>query len=157
MLEYQACGSDIGDAELVEIADLLTLCFGRPPGADFAERVREKPNLHGQLARANGTLVGYKLGYERSRGVFYSWLGGVHPDHRRKGIARTLMQRQHATCREAGYKAVLTETKKPWSGMLVLNLLEGFDVVGTHLNDRGDLMVMLCKVLRADETSGPNE
>lgn len=36
--------------------------------------------------------------------------------------------------------------------MLVMNLLEGFDVIGTHLNDRGDLMVMLCKVLRADET-----
>ena len=31
--------------------------------------------------------------------------------------------------------------------MLILNLQEGFEVVGTHLDDRGELKVMLSKPL----------
>ena len=39
-------------------------------------------------------LLGFKLGYSESSNQFYSWLGGVLPHARRRGIARLLLQQQ---------------------------------------------------------------
>lgn len=114
---------------------------------DFAERVREKRKPLVLIARDSGKTVGYKLGYERSRGVFY-WLGGVLPSHRRRGIARDLLRRQHAWCKENGYTEVLTESMNRWKGMLILNLSEGFDIVGVHLDANRALHVEMRKELR---------
>lgn len=149
MLEYRTFGPEIGDSELSAVASLLAICLDEPLGADFVERVREKHRLQAVMAYVEGRLVGCKLGYERSRGVFYSWLGGVHPAHRRSGIARELMRRQHALCTEQGYGDVLTETTNAYRGMLLLNLVAGFDFVGTYVNDRKELVLMLHKSLRA--------
>lgn len=84
------------------------------------------------LALIEEHLVGYKIGYERKPGHFYSWLGGVDPDFRGLGIAAVLLQNQHQWCRESGYRVVRTQTYNQWRGMLILNLKQGFNIVGTQ-------------------------
>ena len=60
------------------------------------------------LASVDGTVVGCKVGYERKPGHYYSWLGGVHSEFRGRGIARSLMQQQHAWCQHQGYHRIRT-------------------------------------------------
>ncbi|HME70267.1 MAG TPA: GNAT family N-acetyltransferase [Myxococcota bacterium] len=152
MIEIALSHGDIGPREIEEIAGLFEACFGQASDTDFAERVREKRRPLALIARDGGKAVGYKLGYERSRGVFFSWLGGVLPSRRRLGIARELLRRQHAWCEENGYTKVLTESTNRWKEMLILNLTEGFDIMGVHLDANCALHVEMRKEL-GDSTS----
>src|SRR5688572_7603596 len=49
------------------------------------------------------SVAGFKLGYRRGATLLYSWLGGVHPDARRQGVAAELMRRQHDWAKTQGY------------------------------------------------------
>jgi predicted GNAT superfamily acetyltransferase len=82
----------------------------------------------------DGTLLGFKLGYPRDDGVFYSWLGGIHPSIRRQGVGRRLMQLQHDWARERGYAFVETRTRATNNAMIILNLQSGFTIVGYEEN-----------------------
>lgn len=113
--------------------------------ADLAYHNLRSP-VQAWLAFANEKLVGCKLGYERKPGHYYSWLGGIQPDCRRQGIARELMRRQHAWCRQQHYHWLRTQTYNRWRPMLILNLQEGFDVIGTVCGTHG-LMIVLEKPL----------
>ena len=44
----------------------------------FDERLSKNP-WYGLVAESADGLIGFKVGYEQSEGVFYSWLGGVLP------------------------------------------------------------------------------
>lgn len=99
------------------------------------------------LAFDKEKVVGYKIGYEERQGIFYSWLGGVYPEYQRKGIATGLLRMQHDWCKEQGYSLVRTQTKNRWRNMLILNIREGFDIVGTYTDDRGEPKIMLEKQL----------
>jgi GNAT superfamily N-acetyltransferase len=95
------------------------------------------------LALADGgKVVGCKLGYERQPGHYYSWLGGVHPGFRGQGIAAELMRRQHAWCRQQGYRRIRTHTFNRWRAILLLNLRHGFDIIGTVQGQRGLTIVL---------------
>lgn len=87
-------------------------------------------------------VVGYKIGYERKPGHFYSWLGCVDPTFRGRGIADALMRRQHDWCHEQGYHTIRTQTYNQWRGMLILNLKYGFDVIGTQRGAHGLIIVL---------------
>lgn len=97
------------------------------------------------LAWADDELVGFKMGYMRKPGHFYSWLGGVRADFRGHGIASELMRRQHDWCQQNGFRAVRTHTRNQWRDMLILNLRHGFDIIGTFLNEEGTVNIMLEK------------
>lgn len=102
-------------------------------------------------------VVGYKFGYEDRPGRFYSWLGGVHPAYRRRGLGRALMERQHALVARSGYRTIRTITLNRHRAMLLLNLVSGFDIVGT-LWSRGELRIVLEKPLRpgaGGDAAGP--
>lgn len=83
------------------------------------------------VALIEGRVVGYKFGYEERPGRFYSWIGGVDPEFRRRGIARALMQRQHLLLERAGFGTVRSQTRNRYPGMLVLSILSGFEIIGT--------------------------
>jgi GNAT superfamily N-acetyltransferase len=85
----------------------------------------------------NGALLGFKLGYTRGEGVFYSWLGGTHPSVRRQGVGRRLMQLQHEWARERGYAFVETRTRTANNAMIILNLQSGFHIVGFDRSSDG--------------------
>jgi len=101
-------------------------------------------------AFAGDTIVGYKLGYRTGnrRECFYSWLGGVHPHHRRKGVARALTRVQHEWARERGFRYVETHTWGDNAAMLILNLQEGFIAAGAlSATDRPGVRVIMRKLL----------
>ena len=82
------------------------------------------------LARTAGTDVGFKLGYQLNEDAFYSAKGGVHPAHRRNGIARALLHAMLDVVARRGYERFVYDTfpnKHP--GMTVLGLDEGFEVI----------------------------
>ncbi len=90
------------------------------------------PHVLGAFA-ADGGCVGYKIAYRTGnrRECLYSWLGGVHPFHRRKGLARAMLRLQHEHAKANGYQYIETHTWGDNREMLILNLQEGFIAVGT--------------------------
>lgn len=89
----------------------------------------ERDDLLMLLARSAGRAVGFKLGYRLDDTTFYSAKGGVHPSHRRQGIARALLRAMLGIVEKRGYARFVYDTfpnKHP--GMTVLGLDEGFEV-----------------------------
>lgn len=100
--------------------------------------------------KPDGEIVAYKLGYVTGnrRECFYSWLGGVHPYHRRKGIYRALTRLQHEWARDKGCQYVETHTWGDNPGMLILNLQEGFIASGSLAAiDRAGTRIIMRKML----------
>src|SRR4051794_1838293 len=95
--------------EILELSHVLFPDFTDAYLTDRLPRI-ERPAVVAARG-ADGALLGFKLGYERGEGTFYSWLGGVHPSIRRQGIGRRLMQLQHDWARERGYHCVETRTR----------------------------------------------
>ena len=99
--------------------------------SNFAEKLAGRRSLSAHVAlNIDGKLIGLKLGYERNRGVFNSWMGGVAPEARGQGIAAALMAAQHAWAKEAGFRGLETATRQPNQAMAILNLKAGFVVAG---------------------------
>jgi predicted GNAT superfamily acetyltransferase len=96
---------------------------------------------------ANGSLAGFKLGYRRGTALFYSWLGGVHPDARRQGVAAELMRLQHAQAKSRGFTTVETRTRVANNAMLILNLKSGFQIHGFEVDPSGHKVVIQRKAL----------
>lgn len=117
----------------------------RKPG-EVADILMSHRRWLAQFALAGERVVGFKLGYAERRARFYSWLGGVHPEFRRMGIARRLMRAQHDWCRAEGFELVETATTNAFRPMLFLNLHSGFDIVGTRVID-GQLSILMSKHL----------
>ncbi len=69
----------------------------------------------GRLARvveAEGTLVGFLFGFVTEAHIGYVHLVGIHPDFRRRGVARLLYATFEGDCREegcVGLKAITTQ------------------------------------------------
>lgn len=150
MLSYQLHTTLPAEPLLGTLLDLLTAVFTNQSRADWLDDLTRKatyPAFQLLLALDDERVVGCKLGYEWQSGTFYSWLGGVDSAWRGRGIAAELMRRQHEACRQAGYVTVRTHTYNQWRNMLILNLQQGFDVVGTEPGKHG-LMIMLEKPLR---------
>lgn len=125
------------DARLIAaLAQLGEAVFGAPK-ADLHWRLEHMPSASVACASEAGRLVGFKAGYAMGRGRYYSWLGGVHPDFRRRGIAAELMRQQHAWLRERGFETVETAANRDNLAMIRANLDHGFTVCGLrHKADR---------------------
>jgi len=147
MTDVDKYEGEIPASVIEEISGLMVACFGEGPQPDFAQRIAEKLRPMALIARVDGQAVGFKLGYEKNREEFFSWLGGVIETHRRKGIARELLRRQHEWCRDRGYQAVVTESANEYRTMIILNLSEGFEIVGTRNNPERGLRVLMRKRL----------
>ena len=130
-----------GEPVLALADEILGLCHALFP--DFTDgyltdRLPTVTGLAVVAARgADGSLLGFKLGYARGEGTFYSWLGGIHPSIRRQGVGRRLMQRQHGWARERGYAFVETRTRTANNAMIILNLQSGFHIVGYDEDSAG--------------------
>jgi ribosomal protein S18 acetylase RimI-like enzyme len=95
ILEVDKYEGEIPATVIAEISSLMPHCLGEGPQPDFGQRVAEKLRPMAFIARVDGQAVGFKLGYEKNREEFFSWLGGVIKEHRGRGIARELLRRQH--------------------------------------------------------------
>lgn len=114
-------------------------------GSILKKEKLNRKNLIALVAMDKETVVGFKFGYEHEDGAFYSWLGGVHPDFQRKGIARSLMNAQHLLVKNLGYSLIRTYSRNEKMNMLLLNLKSGFHIVSTFTDEKGMHKIVLEK------------
>ena len=105
----------------------------------------QQKNLVFCLAYQQDELVGYKIGFQTIPGVFESWRGGVTPSAQRQGIAQQLIIDQHQWCEEHNFHTIQTVTNSINTPMLILNLKNGFTIVGMMVNRRNHLKLQLEK------------
>lgn len=104
-------------------------------GDDRVIQRLDRPDLTLLVARVEGVLAGFKVGYGESQTSFYSAKGGVLEAWRRRGIARALLARMEDEARAMGYGTFAFDTfpnKHP--GMTVIGLAEGFEVTAAGYN-----------------------
>lgn len=142
---YSIFNSLPDDDVLDGIIDLHKIIFGTTD--DLINKMRSKPKLLVITAMDGTNVIGYKIGYELDNNKFYSWLGGVDTNYRKRGIASDLMEKQHQYLREIGYNIVQTKTMNKWRSMLVLNIKNGFDVIDTYIDEKGLHKIILEKKL----------
>jgi predicted GNAT superfamily acetyltransferase len=145
-VDYSLVVGSFDERFAAALAQLGAAVFGAPK-ADLGWRLEHMPSASVACASEAGRLVGFKAGYATGRHRYYSWLGGVHPDFRRRGIAAELMRRQHAWLRERGFETVETAADRDNLAMIRANLEHGFTVCGLrHKADR--VQVLFSRDLR---------
>ena len=135
-------GEDVRDREAF-ISDLCARVFDSFDPEYLARRlpILVDPVLH--LAQDDaGAALGFKLGYRRGPRLLYSWLGGVVPQARGRGIAALLMQAQHDWAAAKGYDVVETRTRASNNRMIIVNLKAGFHIAGVEGDEAGHLVVI---------------
>lgn len=119
------------------IVDLYHRAFPDISAPDYVEQripLMRDPVLH--FARnEDAQALGFKLAYRRGPSLLFSWLGGVLPEARRRGIAASLMVAQHDWARSVGYGQVETHTRSGNSAMIIANLRAGFEIIGMEAKD----------------------
>ena len=130
-----------------EVATLYERIFASKKD-QITEKLRRK-NLHCVVAEADGQIVGFKIGYDHGESSrrFYSWPGGVHPDYRSQGIGSELIRPQRAHCLNAEFLTIRSKTTNQRQGMLLLNIRHGFRIIGTYLDSRNEVKIILEKPL----------
>ena len=139
--------TEITEIELNGIESIILNTFDQRCSDLMHSNLENIKKLHLATASYNNKIVGFKLGYEKSKNVFYSWLGSVIPEYQRMGIASQLMTLQHNWCRQEGYKTVQTKTKNKFQNMLLLNIKSGFNIIGTELSSTNEIKIILEKNL----------
>jgi predicted GNAT superfamily acetyltransferase len=138
--------NSIPDGDVLEgITTLHKDIFGTSD--DLINKMASKPQLLVITAMKGKKVIGYKIGYAIANNKFYSWLGGVDTNYRKHGVASMLMEKQHQYLKGNGYNIVQTKTMNKWRSMLVLNIKNGFDVIGTYRDEKGLHKIILEKKL----------
>ncbi|HEU5074823.1 MAG TPA: GNAT family N-acetyltransferase [Polyangiaceae bacterium] len=114
--------------------------------SEIVWRLEKMPDAVVHYAEENDVLIGFKIAYATRSRRLYSWLGGVLPDYRRRGVGKALMDYQHAWAKERGYLNVETGTIRNNVPMMLLNLRSGFEIIGTY-SRAGKARVLLAKRL----------
>lgn len=118
------------DSRLVAELENLSEAVFSEPVQDIDWRLENMPCASVFSARYGNRLVGFKAGYAMSQTKYYSWLGGVHEEFRRQGIASGLMRLQHEWLRERGFEVVETSANQENISMSEANLRQGFVACG---------------------------
>lgn len=134
-------------AELVRVNQQIPE-FAEPyTEAIFRERLEGRP-WYGLVAESTNGLLGFKVGYEESAEVFYSWLGGVLFEGRGQGVATELLYEQERWAQGRGYKQIRVKSRNRFRAMLILLLKEGYDIVDvTPQSDPADNRIHFLKTL----------
>jgi len=144
MIHYRTYFGMPEKESLRQILSLYELIF-EVSSDKVEERMKKVDGLIILCAFHEERVVGFKVGHEDTSEEFFSWIGGIHPFYRKRGIASNFMEMQHRILKERGYKAVFTKTKNKWRNMLILNLRHGFDVIGTYTDSKGEPKIILKK------------
>ena len=124
-------------AEIFEDADI----------SFFKQRIVEHQKLLSVLAYSNNVLIGFKIGYPYNENTFYSWIGGVLPTYRQRGIASQLAVLQEQWVKENGFIALRTKSMNQFKSMMVMNLKNGFEVTKVYTNSKGQTKIVFEKNL----------
>jgi len=113
----------------------------------FKNRIHQKEDLIMILCYEKNQLKGFKIGYRYNDTTFYSWVGGVLPEQRKKGIAKQLAQLQEQKVKEKGYLKIRTKSMNRFKSMMILNLKNGFEIKSMYTNEVGQTKIVFEKPL----------
>jgi predicted GNAT superfamily acetyltransferase len=131
-IEFRLVQPPFDSTAIEELVGLSSDVFGKSDASYVTWRMSHMPDFSVFCATSDGQLVGFKAGYALSERKYYSWLGGVHPDFRRRGIASELMVRQHRWLVQRGYSIVETAANQDNHAMAQANLRHGFSICGVR-------------------------
>ncbi|RSD29946.1 GNAT family N-acetyltransferase [Vibrio pectenicida] len=83
-----------------------------------------------QIAEESGQLLGFKIGYEIDKSIFYSWFGGVSPLARNKGVAQSLLEYQELWAKQHGYSQLKVKSRNQFPRMIKLLINNGYLIEG---------------------------
>lgn len=144
LLRQRSFSSDFVD----RVAACADTVFSSPSAErdEMVWRLENMPDAVVHYAEEDDRLIGFKIAYATRSRRLYSWLGGVLPDYRRRGVGKALMEFQHAWAKERGYLNVETGTIRNNVPMMMLNLRCGFEIIGTYAR-AGKSRVLMSKRL----------
>lgn len=101
------------------------------------------------IAFCNGIPAGCKIGYNRfGNKVYYSWLGGVLPEFRRRNIAQKLADKMEEIAKDRGYEFIQFKTRNKFTSMIIFGLNNGFRIIDFIPNeDKKESRIILQKKL----------
>lgn len=103
---------------------------------EYLERLKDKNALI-LIAEIDEQAVGFKIGY-KEKDYFYSWMGGIIPEFRNRGIATKLARQQEELVHKMGISKIRFKTQNKFKGMLIFALKNGYSIVGTVPFDGGE-------------------
>jgi ribosomal protein S18 acetylase RimI-like enzyme len=101
------------------------------PASEYEKRLTNVPHLI-LVAYQDDQPIGFKVGYYRDES-FYSWMGGILPAFRRKGVAKKLADAQEAWAKQQNYHSITFKTRNEHKAMRMFALQNGFDIVDCYL------------------------
>ena len=125
---------------LQEITEINKICFS---GTKTIEQIKEKLSLsiyenpHITIAKINGKIIGYGMGYFETGKEYYFWMLGVLPEYRKHGAGKKILEEQINFAKAKGYKKFLLKTSNKYRNMLRLTISLGFDIIGFKINEWG--------------------
>lgn len=101
----------------------------------YEDKIKDKVHII-LLAKVDNKTVGCKVGYHKHKdGSLYSWLGGVLPEYREKGIAKLLANKMETWALNNGYSKIRFKTLNRHKAMLAFALKNGFDIFNVKPKD----------------------
>lgn len=83
--------------------------------------------------------VGFKLGYViPGTRTFFSWLGGVHPDYRRRGIGQQLLEQQESIAKDLKMDTIYFTSYDRFEAMITLGKKNGYGLLKAE-EDSGEM------------------
>lgn len=146
-MQYSVIEGIPKQAQLEELLHLYATIFEDAQLKFFIERIETKTQLLCLIAYDQKTPVGFKIGYRYDETTFYSWVGGVLENYRKRGIAKTLASLQEKWAQENGFSKLRTKSMNRFKPMLILNLKNGFDIVQVYTNDSGQTKIIFEKAI----------
>lgn len=99
----------------------------------IAERLAGKNALI-LVAKYDTAPIAFKVGYSLNHDEFYSWLGGVVPQHREMKVASQLRQLQESWAVAQGFKAIKVKSMNQFPNMLHMLIASGYHICGYDNN-----------------------
>lgn len=125
---FQIKKGSIEDA--VSVSNQIPELVNPYPKEVYETRMEGKVNFI-LIAYAQNKMVGFKVGYDKFQDGenFYTWMGGVLPDFRHKGIASALAKKQEIWILQNGFQNVILKTRNKHSGMLIFAIKNNFKII----------------------------
>ncbi len=128
-----------------DLLSIYNLLFNDADDDFFRMRIKSHADLLIIIARHGDRVIGFKIGYPILDQTFYSWIGGIDPEFRRRGIGNRLAEIQEKWAREKGFKQLKTKSMNRFKPMMMLNLKRGFDITKVYTNDKGQTKIVFYK------------
>ena len=127
-LNYQIKKGSIQDAVTVSLQ--VPELKNPHPKEIYEDRLSGKKHLI-LIAYCEGQMIGFKVGYDKFQDGenFYTWMGGVLPTFRKKGVAEALAKTQEKWIKENGFQNVILKTRNQHQGMLIFAIKNNFKII----------------------------